>query len=132
MARSWEVPIVGPVEVRFANRLTNCNAMILPGNAEILQPGQWPDRDPDPQPADPFDPEAFSAAGPCVALADRLVFAVPDVLPDGAFRLEAGCLLSPQQFTQVSLHFDSQQQLSRWELRRFAPEPLAESLKPAT
>ena len=57
---------------------------------------------------------------------------VPEQLPGGAFALQVGCLLSPQQFTQVSLHFDSQQQLSRWELRRFAPEPLAESLKPAT
>ena len=31
-----DVPIAGPVEVRFENRRTNCNAMVLPGNSEIL------------------------------------------------------------------------------------------------
>ena len=92
-----------------------------PGNAEILQPGQWPDHDPDPQPAAPFDPAVFSAAGPCVALADQLVFAVPDVLPDGAFRLEAGCLLSPQLFQQISLGFNAEQRLVGIERRRFSP-----------
>jgi hypothetical protein len=31
-----DVPIAGPVEVRFENRRTNCNAMVLPGNSEVL------------------------------------------------------------------------------------------------
>jgi clan AA aspartic protease len=28
--------IVGPIEVRFANRFTNVNAMVLPGDSEVL------------------------------------------------------------------------------------------------
>lgn len=31
-----EVDIVGPIEVRFENRLTTCNAVVLPGEAEVL------------------------------------------------------------------------------------------------
>ncbi len=31
-----EHDIVGPVEVRFENRLTSCNALVFPGEAEIL------------------------------------------------------------------------------------------------
>ncbi len=31
-----EVEIVGPLEVRFANRDTTARAMVLPGNAEVL------------------------------------------------------------------------------------------------
>src|SRR6266571_5236048 len=30
-----EVPIAGPVEVRFENRRTYCNAMVRPGNSEV-------------------------------------------------------------------------------------------------
>ena len=33
---SRELNVVGPVEIRFANRVTNCNAMVLPGESEIL------------------------------------------------------------------------------------------------
>ena len=33
---SRELNVVGPVEIRFANRITNCNAMVLPGECEIL------------------------------------------------------------------------------------------------
>jgi len=47
------------------------------------------------------------------------VCSVPEQLSTGAFALQVGCLLSPQHFTQVSLLFDAQQQLCRWELRRF-------------
>ncbi len=31
-----EVQVVGPVEVRFENRSTHCNAMVLPGSSEVL------------------------------------------------------------------------------------------------
>lgn len=34
--RLVEVPIVGPVEVRFANRRTSVDAMVLPGDTEPL------------------------------------------------------------------------------------------------
>ena len=92
-----------------------------PGRTEQLRPGHWPAHGPEPTPAQPFDPAAFAAAGPCVALADRLVLAVPQALPDGAFRLETGCLLSPQLFQQLSLDYDDQQRLCRIERRRFSP-----------
>jgi clan AA aspartic protease len=31
-----EVPVAGPVEVRFENRRTHCDAMVLPGESEVL------------------------------------------------------------------------------------------------
>jgi clan AA aspartic protease len=31
-----KIEIVGPVTVNFINRGTNCNAMVLPGNTEVL------------------------------------------------------------------------------------------------
>jgi len=31
-----ELPMVGPVEIRFKNRVTICNAAVLPGNTEAL------------------------------------------------------------------------------------------------
>ena len=31
-----EVDIVGPIELRFENRMSNCNAMVLPSNTEVL------------------------------------------------------------------------------------------------
>lgn len=52
---------------------------------------------------------------------DGLVCSVPAQLPHGAFPLQVGCLLSPQLLTQVSMLFDGEQQLCRWELRRFRP-----------
>lgn len=92
-----------------------------PGTLEVLVPGQWPADDPEQIPAEPFSAAGF-ARHPCTAaLADGLVFSVPETLPAGAFRLEAGCLLSPKRFHQISLLFNARQQLSRLELRRFSP-----------
>jgi clan AA aspartic protease len=31
-----ELEVVGPIEIRFANRRTVCEAIVLPGNSEIL------------------------------------------------------------------------------------------------
>ena len=31
-----DLEVVGPVEVRFENRISTCNAMVLPGDSEIL------------------------------------------------------------------------------------------------
>jgi len=90
-----------------------------PGQLESLEPGAWPEHDPTPIPCGRFDPEAFACHPLTAAFADGLVCSVPELLPSGAFALQVGCLLSPQHFTQVSLLFDAQQQLSRWELRRF-------------
>ena len=56
-----------------------------------------------------------------MALADRLVFAVPEELPDGTFQLQTGCLLTTQLFQQISLCFNAEQRLSRIERRRFSP-----------
>ena len=141
----WRLDAVGAVPFRCGlspnpepPRPTASAAALLeqprgwPGQLERLAPGAWADHDPTPQACERFDPQAFACHPLTAAFADGLVCSVPEQLPGGAFALQVGCLLSPQQFTQVSLHFDSQQQLSRWELRRFAPEPLAESLKPAT
>jgi|694.fasta_scaffold06932_8 hypothetical protein len=96
------------------------------GTLETLQPGCWPEQDPAPAPTAPFRAARFAAAGPCVSLADRLVFAAPEWLPAGAFRIEAGCLLTPQRFHGISLVFDGQQRLSAVELRRFRPHRSAQ------
>jgi hypothetical protein len=93
-----------------------------PGQEETLRPGDWPERDPLPRACAPFRAACFQAAGLCAALADRLVFAAPERLPAGAFRIEAGCLLTPQRFHWISLVFDDQQGLSAVELRRFRPD----------
>jgi hypothetical protein len=93
-----------------------------PGTLESLRPGDWPAEDPPPAPTEPFSAARFAAAGLCAALADRLVFAAPERLPAGAFRIEAGCLLTPQRFHGISLMFDGQQRLSAVELRRFRPD----------
>jgi hypothetical protein len=31
-----EIEVVGPVQVRFENRSTHCDAMVLPGESEVL------------------------------------------------------------------------------------------------
>lgn len=92
-----------------------------PGTDESLEPHAWPADPPPPQPCDPFDPAAFAGAGRTAAFADRLVCAVPEQLPAGAFRLEVGCRLALDAFSQVSLLFDDQQRLQQWQLRRFRP-----------
>lgn len=92
-----------------------------PGTLETLTPGCWPEQDPGPEVAGPFRAEGFARAGLTAALADRLVYAVPERLPAGAFRLEAGCLLTSGRFHQISLVFDDAQRLSAVELRRFTP-----------
>ena len=91
------------------------------GRCEALVPGDWPASDPPPEPSEPFATSRFGSSGCCVALADRLVFAVPEQLPQGAFRLEAGCLLTPQRFQQISLCYDAAQRLTRIERRCFSP-----------
>ena len=94
-----------------------------PGTLETLQPGCWPEQDPPSAPTAPFRAARFAAAGLCAALADRLVFAAPELLPAGAFRVEAGCLLTPRRFHRISLVFDDKQRLSAVELRRYRPDP---------
>lgn len=90
-----------------------------PGSEETLQPGHWPEQDPEPAPTAAFASSAFATGDRTVALADRLVFSVPEQLPAGAFRLEVGCLLTPQRFHQISLVFNPAQQLEQIRLRRF-------------
>lgn len=93
-----------------------------PGHEETLRPGDGPEEDPEPSPCAPFRARGFAAAGLCVALADRLVFAAPERLPGGAFAIQAGCLLTPRRFHTISLAFDGQQRLSAVTLRRFSPD----------
>ena len=89
------------------------------GSEERLQPGHWPSEDPHPCASQPFERSRFLAGDCSVALADRLVFSVPERLPDGAFRLEVGCLLTPQRFHRISLEFNPAQQLEQIRLRRY-------------
>lgn len=90
-----------------------------PGELERLEPGHWPAADPQPRPCSPFHSTQFSGHDLSAGFADGLVCSVPETLPAGAFALQVGCRLDAEHFQQVSLHYDSQQQLTAWELRRF-------------
>jgi hypothetical protein len=98
-----------------------------PGELERLEPQRWPAADPEPQPCAPFHSRQFSGHGisadpsACITagFADGLICSLPEVLPQGAFALQVGCRLDADHFQQVSFHYDSQQRLTAWELRRF-------------
>lgn len=98
-----------------------------PGLLERLEPGAWPSHDPQPQPCAPFDPGPFlqelpGGGRPLVAgSVDGLVFAVPELLPAGAFRLEVGCRLAADRFDRISIAFGADQRLQAWERRIFRP-----------
>lgn len=98
-----------------------------PGQLERLEPGAWPSHDPQPEPCDPFDPEWFlqelpGGGMPLVAgCVDGLVFAVPEQLPAGAFRLEVGCRLAADRFDRISIAFGADHRLQAWERRIFRP-----------
>lgn len=98
-----------------------------PGLLERLEPGSWPSRDPRAEPCEPFDPGLFlqelpGGGLPLVAgCVDGLVFAVPEVLPAGAFRLQVGCRLAADRFDLISIAFGDDQRLRAWERRRFSP-----------
>lgn len=89
------------------------------GWLETLVPGDWPADPPPPQPCEPFAPEAFALHPLTAAFADGLVCSVPEWLPAGAFQLQVGCSTAPDAFQQLSLHFEANGELSRWERRRF-------------
>jgi len=97
-----------------------------PGELERLEPQRWPAADPEPQPCDPFRSSQFGDGisadpGACISagFADGLICSLPEVVPQGAFALQVGCRLDADHFQQVSLHYDSRQRLTAWELRRF-------------
>jgi len=92
-----------------------------PGRVESLEPHHWPVDDPDPVACDPFRPADFARYPLTAGFADGLVFSVPEVLPVGAFRLEVGCRTAGDRFEQLSLVFDGDRRLRRWERRRFNP-----------
>ena len=98
-----------------------------PGQLEQLEPGSWPSFDPRPEPCEPFDPDLLALERPGGGLplvagcVDGLVFAVPEVLPAAAFRLQVGCRLAADRFDLISIAFGDDQRLRAWERRRFSP-----------
>ncbi|MEX1317687.1 MAG: hypothetical protein AB1Z22_11270 [Synechococcaceae cyanobacterium] len=90
-----------------------------PGSVERLEPHRWPAEDPSPRPCTPFSAAGFALHERTAGFADGLVCSLPELLPAGAFVLQAGCRLDPDTFHQVSLRFDTDQRLAAWELRRF-------------
>ncbi len=90
-----------------------------PGSVERIEPHRWPAEDPSPRPCGAFRAADFALHEPTAGFVDGLVCSVPEQLPAGAFVLQAGCRLDPDTFHQVSLHFDTDQRLTAWELRRF-------------
>ena len=68
-----------------------------------------------------FVPEEL-LINPCSAvMPDGLVFSVPERMTSGPFRLEVGCLLSPDLFQQISILFDESGELTCWERKKFTP-----------
>jgi hypothetical protein len=98
-----------------------------PGQLEQLEPGAWPSFDPRLEPCEPFDPDLLALERPGGGLplvagcVDGLVFAVPEVLPAAAFRLQVGCRLAADRFDLISIAFGDDQRLRAWERRRFSP-----------
>ncbi|SBO42488.1 hypothetical protein [Cyanobium sp. NIES-981] len=89
------------------------------GELERLEPGRWPERDQPGQACTPFDPADFASQTLTAGFADGLIVSLPEWLPQGAFRLEVGCLLGPQQFRRISVLFDATGQLEAWERRTY-------------
>lgn len=87
---------------------------------ERLAPGAWPSHDPQPEPCDAFDPDVFlqedpEGGRPLVAgCVDGLVFAVPELLPTGAFRLQIGCRLALDRFDLISIAVEVERGQSGW------------------
>ena len=69
-----------------------------------------------------FVPEEL-LINPCSAvMPDGLVFSVPERMTSGPFRLEVGCLLSPDLFQQISILFDESGELTCWERKKFTSD----------
>ncbi len=68
-----------------------------------------------------FAPELFLRHACSAVFPDGLVASVPERLPEGSFQLEVGGLLAPDRFQQISLQFNADGRLIRWERRCFQP-----------
>ena len=66
-----------------------------------------------------FAPEQLLRSSCSAVMPDGLVFSVPEVLPEGAFQLEIGGLLSAESFQQITIEVDADGRLISWERRRF-------------
>ncbi len=91
------------------------------GRLETLHPRAWPADAPAAVPCDPFRIADFARHPLTAGFEDGLICSVPEVLPEGGFRLEVGCRMAPDHFQQLSLVFDAERRLQVWERRRFRP-----------
>jgi hypothetical protein len=89
------------------------------GYRESLAPGEWPVDPTEPQPSEPFSPEAFALHSHTTTFADGLVCSVPEWLPQGPFSLAVGCRLTPDRFDQLTVEIDGEGRLVAWQRRRF-------------
>lgn len=91
------------------------------GYAESLrpQPGVMA-RASDPQSV-VFEPDQLLRHDCSAVMPDGLVFSVPECLPDAAFTLEIGARLGADRFQQVSIRFDADGRLLRWDRSSFQP-----------
>jgi len=83
-----------------------------PGEREVYPQEQ-------PTPCEPFSAEQFAIHPLTATFVDGLICFVPEWLPQGAFRLHIGCRTSADAFQQISLVFDSQQELELCERRLY-------------
>ena len=132
----WRLQLVGAVGFRCRNASASeperpafrtPEAMLAPlqgwcGTTETFrpQPGCM-GRVSEPQPS-VFVPAQFLRHQQAAVMPDGLVFSVPEHLPEGAFQLEIGALLSVGLFQQLSIVFDETGRLTAWERSRFQAE----------
>ncbi|WP_255476987.1 hypothetical protein [Synechococcus sp. A15-60] len=91
------------------------------GYAESLrpQPGVMA-RASDPQSV-VFEPDQLLRHDCSAVMPDGLAFSVPECLPDAAFTLEIGARLGADRFQHVSIRFDADGRLLRWDRSSFQP-----------
>ena len=74
------------------------------------------------RPAGEFDPRLFASAAVSAVLQDNLVFAAPEVIPQGQpFDLVLGCLQTDALFKQITIAFDAQGALTQWIFDEYRP-----------
>ena len=92
-----------------------------PGLEQELRPGQWPESSPPRHSIAEFNAKSFKKYDIDGYFSDNLLCNLPECLPQGAFDLNFGCLLSAKSFVHLIIRYDDKHQLVSWVERRYQP-----------
>ena len=92
-----------------------------PGMEQELRPGQWPENSSLGHSIPEFDAKSFQKHDVNGCFLDGLLCSLPGYLPQGAFDLNFGCLLSAKSFVHLIIRYDGKHQLVSWVERRYQP-----------